>query len=147
MNTGCDIASGLSGLEEQDLIQQQDNRTVQLDLRVRVGASLKSRLEGRPKLEAICLTLWECAGATQEEPDTEIFITQPSTSRGAESLWCYAGLDEEILDFEDEREDEEGEIVDEIVSSNLKNTVFGSGSLSNERRSHGVLQKVIPRMV
>ncbi|KAJ1177386.1 hypothetical protein NDU88_002644 [Pleurodeles waltl] len=63
-------------------------------------------------------------------------------------MGCYTGLDEETLDYDEEREEKEGEIVDEVVSTEVGvNTGQKSRSWSNEKRSIGVLQKAISKMV
>ncbi|KAJ1169146.1 hypothetical protein NDU88_001052 [Pleurodeles waltl] len=78
----------------------------------------------------------------------EIIRNQPSSSRGAGDMWCSTGLEDEALDYDEEKEVEEGEIVNESLGAYLGvGAGQGSEAVVNGRRSFGVLQDLTLKTV
>ncbi|KAJ1201621.1 hypothetical protein NDU88_005427 [Pleurodeles waltl] len=96
---------------------------------------------------AACMMTQEQVGATSEVLGGMVSMEQSCTSWSAEGILHCSGLEEEILDYDESGNSEEDEIVDD-ADTNLGNVHFaGSGSLSDGKRSIGVLQKEFPKTV
>ncbi|KAJ1160163.1 hypothetical protein NDU88_000665 [Pleurodeles waltl] len=117
--------------------------TVIVDLLASVGAPLKCLSEVRAVSGANSLTLGNLAGAALEFVDREI-SEQPSTSWGTDIFDGFINMQEEMLDYEDEQDVEEGDFVSKNLGYKATEKI---GLVSNQERSICVLQKAVPKMV
>ncbi|KAJ1153886.1 hypothetical protein NDU88_006644 [Pleurodeles waltl] len=95
-----------------------------------------------------CLTLRKCTGSVGEEMVREIIMNQALISQGADNMWCFTGLEDEALNYDEEKELDEGEIVNKPLGAKLDVSIGqGRETVANKMRSFGVLQELIPRMI
>ncbi|KAJ1141102.1 hypothetical protein NDU88_007437 [Pleurodeles waltl] len=131
------------GVHEEQLSSMQLGRPAG-NQRMPVGVRAPSghRLEERARSGAARLTSGDGYGPVFQD-DQQLVSEEPSTSRGAVFVEQNYGLEEEVLDYDEGEEPDEGE----IVQQRGEKKGFGEQSISDGGRSFGVFQETTGKAV